>query len=143
MRRLVVPFIVLVCAVPAIAEDAVEAEQKKLAGTWKAKEGSADGLSLPTESLVLARIVFDGNKFTFKEKDGANEKATTYKVDPEKGTIEIIPPKGETKTMRGRYRFDGATLRIVFTEGDKFPEKVEGGKDLLMLVLEKEKEKGK
>jgi uncharacterized protein (TIGR03067 family) len=134
MRRWAVVFAVVVVGF-AVADDADE--HKKFAGTWKVKDGSADGLPLPGEARAASRIVFDGNKFTYK--GGPVEQTTTFKLDVPNGTIEIAPPKGESKTLRGRYRFDGASLRLVITEGDKLPDKIEGGKDLLMLVLEKEK----
>jgi uncharacterized protein (TIGR03067 family) len=135
MPRLAIAFALLIVG-NVLADDAAD-EQKKFAGTWKVKEGSADGLALPGEARAASRIVFEGNKFTFKGLP--IEQTTTFTVDPAKGTIEIAPPKGETKTLRGRYRFEGATLSMVITDGDKFPEKIEGGKERLMLMLEKEK----
>src|SRR4051812_46127242 len=111
MRRLAVAFALVVVG-HAFADDAEEL--KKFTGTWKVKDGSADGLSLPGEARAASRIVFDGNKFTYK--GGPIEQTTTFKLDVANGTIEIAPPKGETKIMRGRYRFDGATLSMVFTE---------------------------
>src|SRR3954469_15928198 len=102
MRRLTVA-VALVVVGHACADDADEL--KKFTGIWKVKDGSADGLSLPGESRAARRLVLDGNKFTYK--GGPIEQTTTFKLDVPNETIEIAPPKGEAKTLRGRYRFDG------------------------------------
>jgi uncharacterized protein (TIGR03067 family) len=121
----------------AVVADDPGTEQKKFAGTWKLKDGSADGVSLPAEVREVARVVFAGDQFTFR--GGPVERATTFAVDPAARTIEVAPPKGETKTLRGRYRFDGGTLTLVLTDADKAPDKIEGGRDRLVLVLVRDK----
>jgi uncharacterized protein (TIGR03067 family) len=124
-------------AAGSIHADETAAELKKFAGTWKVTSGSADGNPLPAEALLNGRILFDGDRFTFK--GGPAEAATTFSVDTSRQTIEIAPPKGETRILRGRYRFDGAKLTLCLTDADKVPETILGGKDRLVLVLERER----
>ena len=126
----------LIALGPVLADDPA-AEREKFAGTWKVKDGSADGVSLPSEVRDVARLVFAGDRFTFQ--GGPVEQATTFTVHPAAGTIEVAPPSGETRTLRGRYRFDGNTLALVLTDADKAPDKIEGGRDRLMLILVRDK----
>jgi uncharacterized protein (TIGR03067 family) len=135
MRGLAV-FAALIVVGPVAADDG-GAEQKKFAGTWKLKDGSADGVRLPPEVRDIARLVFADDRFTFR--GGPQERTTTFTVDPAAGTIQVAPPKGETRTLRGRYRFDGPTLTLVLTDADKTPEKIEAGPDRLVLILVRDK----
>ena len=137
MRRHCLIGLLLLTAAPAWADDAATAEQKKMSGTWKVKDGQADGQPLPAEVRDKARIVFKGDTFAFTA--AGMDKATTYAVDPAKGTITIDPPKGETKTLRGLYKLDGDTLTLCVTDGDKIPVKLAAAADVLYLVLEREK----
>jgi uncharacterized protein (TIGR03067 family) len=135
MRWIVVFLALGICANTSVADEK-SAEMKKFAGTWKVKDASADGIRLPEEARKMIRLVFEGDRFAFK--GGPTQPATTFTVDAAAQTIEIAPPKGETKIMRGRYKFEGATLTICLTDGEKPPDKLEGGKDRLYLILEKE-----
>ncbi len=137
MRRHCLIGLLLLTAAPAWADDAATAEQKKLSGTWKVKEGNADGMPLPEGAKATARLVIKDATFAFAA--AGMDKATTYAVDPAKGTITIDPPKGETKTLRGLYKLDGDTLTLCVTDGDKIPVKLAAAADVLYLVLEREK----
>jgi uncharacterized protein (TIGR03067 family) len=136
MRQLLAISIVLVCIGSSVADDNA-AEMKKFAGTWKVKDGSADGIALPAEARAVARLSFGGNTFSFK--GGPSERSTTFTVDAASQTIVIAPPKGENRTLRGRYKFDRSTLTLCLTDGAKTPETLAGGKDRLVLTLEKDK----
>jgi uncharacterized protein (TIGR03067 family) len=136
MRRMLVLVAALICIGPALADDG-SAELKKFAGTWKVKDGSSDGLPIPEEARKVAKLQFDGNRFAFK--GGPSEPVTTFKVDASSQTIEIAPPKGETKTLRGRYKFDKSSLILCLTDSEKIPETLAGGKDRMILVLERDR----
>ena len=127
---------VLALAGPLTADER-SAELKKFAGTWKVRDGSADGRPLPDEARKASRLVFDGNRFAFR--GGPTEPHTTFAIDPARQTIEIAPPKGETRALRGRYRFEGGTLTLCLTDADAAPDALEAGKDRLLLVLERDK----
>lgn len=135
MRRLIAIAALVMAVGPVIADDG--AEMKKFAGAWKVKDGSADGMPIPEDAKKVARLVFDGERFAFK--GGPSEPVTTFKVDAASQTIEIAPPKGETKTLRGRYKFDRGILTLCLTDGAKLPETLAGGKDRMVLVLERER----
>ncbi len=137
MRRHCLMGLLLLTAAPAWADDAAKEEQKKLAGTWKVKEGHADGQPLPAEATEKARIVFKDDTFAFT--GGGVDKSTTYAVDPAAGTITVQPPKGQVKLLRGRYKLDGDKLTLCMTDGDKAPEKLAAGPDVVYLILEREK----
>jgi len=137
MRHLCLIGTLLAAAAPAWADDAVKGEQKKLAGTWKVKEGSADNQPLPAEAREKARLVLTDATFAFV--GGGIDKTTTYAVDPAKGTITIQPPKGEAKPLRGLYKLDGDTLTLSVTDSDILPVKLAAAADVLYLVLERAK----
>lgn len=134
MRRIAVG-LVLVLATCAGADDA--AERAKLAGTWKLKDGTTDGQPLPAEAKDAARLVFAADKFSFKS--ALIQMETTYTLDAAKGTIEIAPPKGEAKTLRGRYKLEDKTLTLCLTDKPDVPADLKGGPDRMVLVLEREK----
>lgn len=135
MRRLFAVVACLVVLGPVCADDGTE--MKKFAGAWKVKSGSSDGMPIPEDARQVARLVFDGNRFAFK--GGPSEPVTTFKVDAASQTIEIAPPKGETKTLRGRYKFDKGVLTLCLTDREKMPETLAGGKDRMVLVLERDR----
>jgi len=135
MRRTFVCVALLMVAGSVLADDGA-ADLKKVAGTWKVKDGSSDGLPIPEEARRVARLQFDGNRFAFK--GGPAGPVTTFTIDPATQTIEIAPPKGETKSLRGRYKFDRSTLTLCLTDGNKLPETLKGGKDRMVLVLERD-----
>jgi uncharacterized protein (TIGR03067 family) len=135
MRRLFAFVVVMATAGFAFADDGTEL--KKFAGAWKVKSGSSDGVPIPEEARQVARLVFDGDRFAFK--GGPTEPVTTFKIDAGSQTIEIAPPKGETKTLRGRYKFDKGVLTLCLTDREKLPETLAGGKDRMVLVLERDR----
>jgi uncharacterized protein (TIGR03067 family) len=123
-----------------LAEDkaaTLKAEMKKFSGIWKVEVGTADNQPLPGDGLSKAKIVFEDNTFAFK--GGPIDQLTTFKIDPEQKSIEIAPPLGEKQTLRGLYKFDGNKLVLCVTDGEKVPDKLEGGANRLYLVLTKEK----
>ena len=131
MRRIALG-LMLVLVARAGADD-----KAKFAGTWKLKEGTTDGQPLPAEAKEAARLVFAGDKFVFKS--ALIQMDTTYTLDAAKGTIEIAPPKGETNTLRGRYKLDDKTLTLCLTDKAEVPADLKGGPDRMVLVLEREK----
>jgi uncharacterized protein (TIGR03067 family) len=135
MRRLIVIVAFSMVVGPACADDG--SEMKKFAGAWKVKDGSADGMPIPDDAKKVARLVFDGDRFAFK--GGPSEPVTTFRIDAASQTIEIAPPKGETKTLRGRYKFDKGMLTLCLTDREKLPETLLGGKDRMVLVLERDR----
>lgn len=116
--------------------DTQKAEIKRFSGTWKVVKGVADNMPLPDEAKASSRLIFDASNFTFKA--GPVEQRTTFTVNAEKQTIEVAPPKGETKTLRGLYKFDGTKLTLVLTDSDKVPDKLEAGENRLYLELVRE-----
>lgn len=135
MCRLIAVVALIIAVGPVLADDG--AEKKKFAGAWKVKDGSADGMPIPDDAKKVARLVFDGDRFAFK--GGPSEPVTTFKIDAVSQTIEIAPPKGETKTLRGRYKFDKGMLTLCLTDREKMPETLAGGKDRMVLVLERDR----
>jgi uncharacterized protein (TIGR03067 family) len=135
MRRLIVIAAFVMVVGHVCADDGTEL--KKFAGTWKVKDGSADGMPIPDDARKVARLVFDGDRFAFK--GGPSEPVTTFKINASSQTIEIAPPKGETKTLRGRYKFDRGTLTLCLTDREKMPETLAGGKDRMVLILERDR----
>ena len=134
MRRIALA-LALVLTGSTAADDA--AERTKFAGTWKVKDGTAEGRPLPPEAKDASRLVFAGEKFSFKSALVTMD--TTYALNPSKGTIVIAPPKGEAKTLQGRYKFEDKTLTLCLTDKAEFPADLKGGPDRMVLVLEREK----
>jgi hypothetical protein len=82
--------------------------------------------------------VFTGDRFAFKS--ALIQMDTTYTLDPAKGTIVIAAPKGETTSLRGRYKFEDKTLTLCLTDKADFPADLGAGPDRMVLVLEREKQ---
>jgi uncharacterized protein (TIGR03067 family) len=134
MRRIALGLVLLLTC-SAAADDS--AERAKFAGTWKVKDGTADGQALPAEAKENARLVFAGENFSFKS--ALIQMETTFLLEPAKGRIVIPPPKGETKTLQGRYKFDDKALTLCLTDKAELPEDLKPGPGRMVLVLEREK----
>lgn len=136
MKNLLAMLLIISSASTGLADGVTEA-QEKLAGIWKLVSGEEDGQPFPAEAKEKSRIVFEKNKFAFRA--GEISVPTVYTIDPMKGTISIAPPIGETKTLRGLYKLEGNHLTLCVTDGDMVPTKFAGGKNIMLLVLEREK----
>lgn len=139
MRRIAFLLVALI-AWPVPAEDnadSLKTELKRFSGTWKVEKGFADHQPLPPEALLASRIIFENDTFMFK--GGPIEQRTTFKVDAAKHSIEIAPPKGERKPLRGLYQFNGIKLTLCVTDGDQIPDKLESGANRLYLELIRDK----
>lgn len=134
MQRMALVLILMGVGSTLVAQD--NSEAKKFAGTWKVTKGSMDNLELPSTELKLIRLVFTQEKFSFVGTPVTKE--TTFTVDATAKTITIAPPPGEKTTLRGLYRFDGAKLTLCITEGDKAPDKLEGGPNRIYLEMTKD-----
>jgi uncharacterized protein (TIGR03067 family) len=126
----------LVCA---DAKDDAKAELKKFAGTWKVLSVEVEGKKIPDEEREKARLIFDGEKATFKEF-GSKEQMTTFKFDTSKkpATIDFEPPAGEKEGIKGIYKFEGGKLTISASNKGTRPTEFKAGDDIVLLVLEKE-----
>jgi uncharacterized protein (TIGR03067 family) len=127
----------LVCA---DAKDDAKDELKKFAGTWKVLSVEIEGKKIPDEEREKARLIFEGDKATFKEFGGKEQK-TTFKFDASKkpATIDFEPPEGEKEHITGIYKFADGKLTICASHKGTRPTEFKAGDDIVLLVLEKEK----
>jgi uncharacterized protein (TIGR03067 family) len=142
--RLLAAFALLLipALVRADVKDDVQAELKKFTGTWKVVSVEVNGDKIPDEKREKARLIFDGEKVTFKDFGDDKEQKTTFKVDPSKkpATIDIEAPPGEKESVQGIYKFEDGKLTICgSTTGTRPTEFKAADKKVVLLVLEKEK----
>ncbi len=95
--------------------EAVKAELKRFAGTWKFVSMEFEGQAVPEASFKDSRMTCEGDRFTTK---GAESAKGTYSVDPTvtPKTIDISLTAGEGDgpkvTILGIYELDGDTYKI-------------------------------
>jgi uncharacterized protein (TIGR03067 family) len=98
-------------SLPAWADTAEEA-QKKLQGSWTAKEARRDGK--PAADVVGHRLSFTGNRFEIKSADGKLLYQGTVRLDPAAtpAAIDFEHSQGalKGKVWKGIYALKGDTL---------------------------------
>jgi uncharacterized protein (TIGR03067 family) len=130
---------------------AVEAEMKKLEGTWEgyAVEGQGEN---PDRGPVHLRLTFTGAKIKAFDlaKDGKDMGSGTCTLDPSKQLKEIdatgiVLPGRRERTYPGIYKVDGDTLKWCVDNRRKGRPKefrTANGKYLLILKRKKKAPKG-
>lgn len=97
----------LACAQPA-------EEAKKLQGIWTATRAEQDGKT--ADDVIGHRLVFRGDQFQIRSKDGKSLYLGTIRVDPsvKPATIDFAHTEGtlKGKAWKGIYALDGDTLTI-------------------------------
>ena len=98
----------------SVAQDAKNAEDQKLQGTWQVLRQEYDGNDVNTEET---RVVISPGKIIIKDKRG--ERTIPYTLDPsmKPKTIDLtLPSNGTAIPCIGIYQLDGDTLKICFGE---------------------------
>jgi uncharacterized protein (TIGR03067 family) len=116
-------------------------DAKKIQGKWTLSAIERDGKEVPLPPEARRTVTITADKL-----EPAGQKAAPYKLGVEKklGTIDVNPPEGKVKTVKGLYELEGDTLKICFParkpgEEGKRPEKLtsEGGRELLTFKRQK------
>jgi uncharacterized protein (TIGR03067 family) len=145
----------LLCVLLAVSAAAAGAQEGDLAqkevaalqGAWKVVSLNEEGRKVPEakikERIGDGRLTFAGNKVSFKNPKGEKEEGT-YKVDPtgRPKTIDVMPGTGDAKgkTLLGLYNLEGDELTLCIGGlDDPRPAKIEGGRDITLMVLKREK----
>lgn len=135
-------FLPLVAAL-AVAGLAPAADLKELAGTYKVLSMKQDGTDAPADAVAAVKGVTITADGTFTVELGKDKKAATVKVDDKAkpATIDFSPQDGpeKGKTFPGIFTFEKGKLTIAMTETATRPADFKGGKDQMVIVLEKEK----
>jgi uncharacterized protein (TIGR03067 family) len=97
---------------PAFAQSGEEA--KKLEGAWTATQAERDGKT--AHDVIGHRLIFRGNQFQIRAKDGKSLYLGTVRVDPsaKPAAIDFTHTEGtlKGKAWKGIYALDGDTLKI-------------------------------
>jgi uncharacterized protein (TIGR03067 family) len=125
LRHLLVVLLPFLAIVADAAPDTVKKELEKFRGSWRYGSMEMEGTAMPQESLKDAKLVCDGDHFTFSEP-GMTHRGT-FRIDPTKApkTIDVVftegPNKGET--LLGIYELEGDTYRVCLaTPGKERPK---------------------
>ena len=114
-----------------------------LEGNWEVVSLTGNGKE--NDDAKGYRVVFQGKTLTVKGKEGGKT-VTTFKIDPKKKTIDLIPTKGDNKgkTQKGIYELKKGRLTICFVgPGKDRPTKFtsEKGSGNSLVVLKRAKSK--
>lgn len=129
-------------------EDAVQAELKKLEGTWTVTALEFMGNKAPEEEVKKEKMsfVFQGDKFTIK-KGEATETEATVKLDPAKSpkTLDLTATRGNNqgKTFLHIYELTGDTLKLGSVFGNdnqrRRPVDFQDKTTLMVITLKRQK----
>lgn len=161
MCRSISAFLILAAATAAgSAAPELSQDHKAMQGAWLVRAYDQDGKQPPPELLRKMKVIIRSDRLTIQPRlvvevtpfvkdrvnfsldDNSSDEAQ-FKLDPSKKTKAIDldwPDRGGSRTAKGMYILDGATLRICLAmpsgnRPKKFPEEPKSG--LVRLVLER------
>lgn len=120
---------------PATAAHA--ADKDKLQGYWKVEKAVRDGMEMPNEERDKLKLEFKGDKVIPHEGD-RTEEAAEFVLDETKKpkAIDIKPPKGEEKLVKGIYELTGDTLKICFARAGERPTEFSSAAGSKMMFIQ-------
>jgi uncharacterized protein (TIGR03067 family) len=131
------------------ASESVEAEMKKLAGTWEGYAVENRG-ERPDRGPVHLRLIFQGAKISAVDLGSPDNKdmgSGAFKLDPDKGikeidAIGIVLPGKRERTFLGIYELDGDTLKwCVDNRSKERPTEFRTISGKYLLILKRQKER--
>lgn len=135
-----------------LAADAPNGEVRKeldrFQGTWKFVSLEAEGKKVPEADFRTARLVLEGNKFTFTDDHGTYHGtfAVDLKQKPKAIDVTFTDGPDEGKTCLGVYELEGDTYKVcIGLVGKDRPQEFASrpGSGHVLEVLRREKEKNK
>jgi uncharacterized protein (TIGR03067 family) len=135
-KLLVVLTVGLLFGVASAGDDAKK-ELKKFEGTWSVVSAEKGGEKAPDNDISKIKLVFSGEKITYKEGDESKE--GTIKIDPSKKPAHIdISLDG--KNYLGIYSLTKGELKLCVDEGVRPTEfATQAGSKTMLAVLKLEK----
>jgi len=135
----------LVCTLPAVAEDAVQKDQKQLQGTWLVTGAEKDGQAF--DRIKGGKLTVKDSNFTIVTAGGVELKGD-LRLDPAKKPrqLDLAHQEGllRDKTWEGIYDLDGDDLKLCYAEADSGKPrpsefKTEPDSRLLLVIMKREK----
>ena len=123
-------------------------DKEKIQGTWKIVSFEAFGMKeIPPEVLKESRMTITADKISYKL--GGEMGELGYKLDPSKQpkAIDLLEKKGGKEiVIPGIYLLDGDNLKLCWDANvgpwpKEFSKKGEGGQDLRLVILKRERKK--
>lgn len=140
MKRLI-----LSVALFAAAGTASAADLKELAGTYKMVSMKQDGMDAPKEAIAGVKGVTITAEGTFTVELSDAKKVATVKLNDKAkpATIDFSPQDGpeKGKTFPGIFTFEKGKLTIAMTETATRPTDFKGGKDQMVIEMQKDVKK--
>ena len=133
--------VVLAGVAPAADKGAVEAELKRLEGTWEITSAEARGRKLSLKDLGMDQVVVRGDKLTFRA-NGKDVKTYGLKVDPSKDPKQMDWTSKDSDPLAGIYELKGDDLMVCWGESkDQRPTALstKKGSGTLLLILKRGK----
>jgi uncharacterized protein (TIGR03067 family) len=133
-----------------LQSDPVEADSKKLQGTWRMVAGENEGKSVAPEEVKDYRIIFEKNGFTMTKEGEESKFKGTFQLDPfqKPRTINLrvteSPNSGERgKVSLGIYQLKKDRLELCLGEPGLEPRPHEfttkEGSKTIFFIFKKEK----
>src|SRR5262249_7610308 len=126
-------------------DDVVQAELKRLAGTWAAVEFEAEGRKMSVKDLGGgAPLVqeYRGDRLMVKQGDKVMEEGTV-RLDPAKSpkAMDVTGKRdGREVTLRAIYELTGDTLRVCYRpEGQPRPTEFKAEGQAMILTFKRQK----
>jgi uncharacterized protein (TIGR03067 family) len=136
-------------------------DASQIQGTWSVAAYDQNGHPVPADILKEMTVSIKGDRLVIRPnlsaqyksvlKNGKNEaevtfsvvagqaEEATFRLNPEKGWIDLVRGDSEKKQVKGLYQLDGDSLRIAFAVADKkrpkkMPEEPKVGVVRLVLI---------
>lgn len=134
-------FIVLLAPVIAIRGDDTPADDlTNLQGTWQVTKAVYSGKEAPKAVADDAKLIIAKDVLTFVSSNEKNTAKLTLDADvsksPRRFDAEVLDGNSKGKTRKAIYELSGDVLKLCWSFGDAYPEKLASDEQSTLLYLE-------
>jgi uncharacterized protein (TIGR03067 family) len=140
MRTLLALAFTLITACGIAADTPKHDDQKAIQGTWTVETATNSGQPVAD---INGELIFDGDKFTIRDKAGT-ERKSTFKLEPgsKPKAMLVKPENNPPNSSPGHYAYElnGDSLKLAISPPDKKPTEI-SDKGQILITLKRKKDK--